>query len=230
MKFLDNLTRERLEAQCRKDAINAMDKLNASASQFERFNKVVVKYHARRTSSAGTGSATEVTINLHLNDNEAEFIDTMMHEFAHSICFIMYGNQEGRGHGYRWKSIMLIMGREPKRCHDIDLAEAYPDKYRKVVCSCGKVHNFSRKSISKVVRRGTVYLCECKAVLNVLQPEERQVAARVAHSNTAQLVQPFQLVCTCGWTLAVTKRRFNLVLKGKVYTHKKCGGHMRAKQ
>lgn len=224
--FLDLLTREWLESQCREDAYKVMAKLHATADHYMKFSKVVVKYHARRTAAAGYANAEHVNMNLHLNANEAEFIDTLMHEFAHSISMIMYG-KDGGGHGFRWKSVMLSMGREPKRCHDIDLAEAYPDRWRKVMCVCGKAYSLSKRAVNKAIR-GTIYRCDCRSVLQVLTADERQLASRV--TTTPIVTQHHRLTCKgCGYMALVTKRRFNLVLRGKTYTHETCGGQMEAK-
>lgn len=176
-QFLDTQTRSRIEELCRVEARLVMVKMGFSLDELDKLDLVRVKYHARRTSTAGTGSATLVTINLHLNKTEAELTETLMHELAHSICAIKY--KDAVGHGRRWKDVMLCMGREPKRCHAIDLSEVYPDKWRKCNCSvCDTYHLISKRKV-KQAKRGSVIMCNCGKPIVVLTKQELETANRL---------------------------------------------------
>jgi len=229
MKFLDKNTRVTLHIECCDIAFDVAKDIKFTKKQHQELVCVTIKEHARRTQTAGTGSKTEVSINLHLNKDEEEYRDTLLHELAHSMCYIKYkGNV---GHGPEWKHIMVLMGQEPKRCHNISLADAYPDKYRHYTCECTRTYEFSKRKLNKM-RRGNVYRCICEREIKPLTGEEKEMAARAARATitTGETPQPtYSMVCkTCGETLTITKRRHNKIKKGTVYIHKTCGGQFRA--
>lgn len=208
--------------------MDAAIELGATDAQRDILAVVMVKDHARRTSNAGTGCAKFVTINLHLNKDEEEYRDTLLHELAHALCDILY--TEPVGHSQRWKNVMVAMGQPPERCHTMSLAEAYPDKYREHKCSCGTTFEFSKRKLNKM-RRGAIFRCDkCNSPVNALNEEERSVAARIVRNSIIPVHPAYMMVCDkCPHKISITKRRYNLIRRGQVYSHAGCGGTMRLK-
>lgn len=64
----------------------------------------------------GPGSMGRVAINVALCPDEDEIMKTLYHEFAHAICYWLYGS-EADSHGPKWQSIMVRLGQLPSaRC------------------------------------------------------------------------------------------------------------------
>jgi predicted SprT family Zn-dependent metalloprotease len=57
----------------------------------------------------------EIALNadLMLEANEAQRLDTMLHEMAHAEAFLVHGH---RGHGAVWRRIAGRVGCEPRAC------------------------------------------------------------------------------------------------------------------
>jgi predicted SprT family Zn-dependent metalloprotease len=62
--------------------------------------------------------------------------NTLPHELAHLISYKVYGPILGGGHGRFWKSVMVRLGLEPKRCHNYSLEGVKTRKKAKnpVIC------------------------------------------------------------------------------------------------
>ena len=84
-------------------------------------------FNARLTSTAGRYKYSRmghITPYIELSSkiqqlNSQEFLDdTPGHEAAHYIVHVIYGNVDA--HGAEWKSVMRLLGQEPKRCHNMD--------------------------------------------------------------------------------------------------------------
>ena len=64
-----------------------------------------------------------VDLNMRLfEENPSYFFNqTIPHEVAHLASVHIHG-PKGNGHGKEWKVIMGLIGREPKRCHNLDVS------------------------------------------------------------------------------------------------------------
>lgn len=88
--------------------------------------------------------------------NPQEFVsNTPAHEAAHLISIQVYGAQ-GQGHGPRWKSIMMLIGRSTARCHRMETAPTTKHRKYKYIATCGTEIELSAIRHSKV-QRGAVY-------------------------------------------------------------------------
>lgn len=89
-------------------------------------------------------SANLIKVNLYfLRRYPDDYANTVGHELAHLVTYALYGPREGRGHGKRWKSVMVKLGLEPVRCHNYDMTELRPYLYE--CCNCGKQFNLSKR-------------------------------------------------------------------------------------
>jgi hypothetical protein len=79
----------------------------------------------RAVRRAGICRLADKTISIslhHVTHNEAVVVkDTVLHEFAHAIAFIVYND---RGHGKYWKSIAREIGAIPKARGNFELPDA----------------------------------------------------------------------------------------------------------
>lgn len=95
------------------------------------------------------------------------FNDTIPHEMAHLIAFIVY---KERGHGPAWKNTMKRLGYEPTRCHSMDVSETK----RKMTlqrwvykCGCpGKIHYLTSSAHSSILGGMKNYRCQgCRGLV-----------------------------------------------------------------
>lgn len=66
----------------------------------------------------------EVDFNVQIfEENRQDFLNrTVPHEVAHRIAVMVYGREQGKGHGKAWKYVMKVMfGLEPTRCHSYEV-------------------------------------------------------------------------------------------------------------
>jgi len=79
-----------------------------------------------------------------------EMLNTIVpHEIAHYIAVVLYGRNEGSGHGWRWREVMSVIGiPAANRCHQFDMegvkvraGKETPFKYS---CRCDKPHMLTR--------------------------------------------------------------------------------------
>jgi len=107
--------------------------------------------------TAGTANDRTYTVDLNMIimvDNMHSIEDTTAHEFAHLVDGIVnphtrkttgYGRYRTKRsiHGPTWKSIMVLFGMKPERCHNLDTTRAQQKsgkkstKIHKWVCGCG---------------------------------------------------------------------------------------------
>lgn len=45
--------------------------------------------------------------------------DTVGHELAHALCFVLHPKE--RGHGHLWKRSAILFGANPTRCHTLEV-------------------------------------------------------------------------------------------------------------
>lgn len=76
-----------------------------------------------------------------LNHDEAEILETLLHEIAHAITWREYGHT---GHGPAWKAVCRRIGCKPKRCAEKQLTDKY--KYTAVCPTCSHKYARHRKS------------------------------------------------------------------------------------
>lgn len=62
----------------------------------------------------------DLNAQLFLENPKYFFNQTIPHEVAHLASYHIHG-MKGLGHGKEWKVIMSLIGREPKRCHNLDV-------------------------------------------------------------------------------------------------------------
>jgi len=83
----------------------------------------------------------------HLNySDRLEVIDTLLHEIAHVLSFLIDGYN---GHGFQWKKWCVELGATPSsRCYDPFSLGTPISKYSLTCPSCGKVHRMHRNTKS----------------------------------------------------------------------------------
>lgn len=100
-----------------------------------------------------------------LERNIETFIgQTVPHECAHIITSFAY--DKPTAHGPEWRSVMVKLGVEPKRCHNYEIKGIQVRKHKKFSYQCGcKEHLVSTNLNNKMVA-GRVYKCQaCKGSL-----------------------------------------------------------------
>ena len=144
-----------------------------------KFTRPTVEYSTRMKTTAGFARVRENKIILHpylLCEYHLNFIrETVTHEFAHIVDFILHPNnfvryygQKCSYHGLTWKAIMRIFGQNPSRCHTYNVKEAvknvknrikycHPDDFANQGKIVRKVANEERKKSRK-----TNKLAQCR--------------------------------------------------------------------
>ena len=122
-------------------------------------NSVRVLLNPRMRSCGGKarqGNVIEINFRLH-KDNPQELEDTYVHELAHIVCQRIYPRE--RGHGYIWQRVMLQMGQQPTRCHNMDTTK-YKAKRKKYIYECGCRDHIELSSVRHGrINNGASYRC-----------------------------------------------------------------------
>jgi SprT protein len=95
-----------------------------------------------------------------LLENESNFIHrTVAHECAHLIAFEMHGPII-RPHGPEWKDVMVMLGLDPKRCHNYDTSRARVRRQRfyRYGCNCRAIWKSGRTHF-RIQRRELSMTC-----------------------------------------------------------------------
>lgn len=132
----------------------------------QHVNACVVKcdYQAR-TSRAGSAERGRnwITLNMNLLTTPERLRSTALHEWAHIIQFFLA--PRSRPHGREWKYIAKLLGHSGERCHQYDVAAAYPERYVHYVCPCNKVFHLTKR-MHNIIQRGSARMCgKCRGKL-----------------------------------------------------------------
>lgn len=108
---------------------------------------------------------------------QTEYLKTIAHEVAHHIVNTVdkATNCKSRSHGARWHHIMIVLGFEPKRCHNYktEPARKIPHVTTFKCPKCGisaKLTLVKYKKMLKTIKAdGTVnYFCKCRHQVNLV--------------------------------------------------------------
>lgn len=110
----------------------------------------------------------EVSEHYLLKTDWKEIVDVILHEIAHALAFLEYG-EEGKGHGWYWKHTARRIGANPSSTTHKAVSTAKPN-YKMECPNCGRVwwryrmrrRNFGSKcpdckvavTIYKITRKG----------------------------------------------------------------------------
>ena len=107
----------------------------------------------------------EVQFNLQIAiDNWPEFRQTIAHEVAHLVAYKI--NPCDRYHGRTWKSVMIMFGHEPRRCHDYVCQKAKNTKKFQYTCTPGcrfEHHHEIGLNRHRKFQAGTLSFFQCKS-------------------------------------------------------------------
>lgn len=100
--------------------------------------------------------------------NSDNFDQTIIHEVAHYVTCEKYGYFTGvKPHGREWKSVVILLGGKPKRCHDLKMPKSTrKSKSPKFEYKCNCQTLMISKTIHKRITWGKIYrCCSCKGIL-----------------------------------------------------------------
>lgn len=90
----------------------------------EKFDIPILTFRTK-SRNAGVSDYSNYWIDINpilLNENPDFVInDTVPHEMAHLISYLVYGNK-AKGHGYYWKYVAQLLGVDTERQHDLDVS------------------------------------------------------------------------------------------------------------
>ena len=91
-----------------------------------------------------------IRINPILLNENVEYVvnQTVPHEIAHLVAYTVFGTRI-KPHGHEWKFVMRVFGKEPKRCHRLDVT--------------------SVQRVRRAVTRITFHCDKCKQPLEITQ-------------------------------------------------------------
>ena len=95
----------------------------------------------------------EITLSapMTLINDEAQVVDTILHEIAHALV------GHGHGHDSVWKAKCREIGAKPERCYTDEDTTLIAGKYQAVCGGCGKTHTRHKR-----VPRGRRTACLCQ--------------------------------------------------------------------
>ena len=92
-----------------------------------------------------------------------KFKDTIPHEVAHHITSTIYPS--AKPHGREWKGVMMALGYNPSRTHEMKAVKNNNKKEYVYECDCGLDHTLSatlHNRVQKGVFKGRKYTRSCK--------------------------------------------------------------------
>ena len=102
---------------------------------------------------------------------EENFSNTIPHEVAHYLVDMLHGIKNVRPHGQEWKTMMHLLGAQPRTTHQFDLRGIPQRRYRlfRYRCHCTSFQLTSRRH-NMIVRGKRRYFCpNCQSELQLSQ-------------------------------------------------------------
>jgi predicted SprT family Zn-dependent metalloprotease len=98
---------------------------------------------------------------LTLLNDEAEVVDTILHEIAHALT-------PGDGHGPAWKAACLRIGAKPVRCYTDETVASPPRRVARFALGCPRCQ-WSQPRYRRVTRKLICRKCRSPVVLMMAQ-------------------------------------------------------------
>ena len=98
--------------------------------------------------------------------NTEDFLnDTVPHEVAHLVTHLIYGYVSA--HGPEWKYVMIRLGKQPNRCHNMEFESARKiNKPFDYTCKCGLSFHLTEREHNEMQHNKFTYHCKkCKGNL-----------------------------------------------------------------
>lgn len=134
----------------------------------------------KRGKVAGTANYGSNTLNFNivlLRENTEQFINqTVPHECAHLIAHQVYDNEyrKIKPHGREWKTVMMLLGANPKRCHNYDTSNSTIYRKTRYIYKCNCREHVIGPTRHKRAQIGTRYYCKyCKQTLQFVSKERK---------------------------------------------------------
>jgi len=91
---------------------------------------------------------------------EDNLCNTVPHEVAHYVSHVLFGIKNIRPHGKEWKSIMQILGAEPRVTGNYDLSGIPFKRQRRFryICNC-MTHELTTIRHNRIVKNKSRYIC-----------------------------------------------------------------------
>lgn len=167
------------------------------ASKEERVRKTAEKFR----SPTGVIVRVRFSIPLFSRATVAQRNQTVVHEVCH-IVSLHEAHLAGKTisvHGKEWKTLMLMVGANPKRCHEVDTL-GLGKKVIQGKCSC-KTHSLTPLQAGKILYQNSAFRCrKCKNQILI---------------DSENLTQEQIKDCTNAWNNKVGKRVFTLFLENR---------------
>lgn len=108
--------------------------------QVGKMPKIIFNNRLKTTAGRCDYAARVVDLSPSLmRENVKEFCNTIIpHELAHQVAFDVYGDT---GHGPDWKSVMVVYGIEPARCHSLTSSTAIASAEKRGINKIRKIAN-----------------------------------------------------------------------------------------
>jgi len=120
--------------------------------------QVVINPRLRTTAGRAFFDRNMVDFNKSLMETNKEYFiqDTIPHELAHIIAFVLFGDD---GHGADWRRVLeALTGRPAERLHSMDVsAQRRKSKTYTMYCGCGPVEISPQRMAW--VNKGRQYTC-----------------------------------------------------------------------
>lgn len=137
--------------------------------------KAPISLNKRMRTSAGRAFRLELRIELNQrlfekpsNSKNIQGLErTVIHEFAHLMDWLMYGNF---GHGATWKRIMRKMGQPDHRCHNLDTT-GLKRRHKTIFlaeCDCSDSKPIRRKWVNHIRKGGNVICKTCESRVSIV--------------------------------------------------------------
>jgi SprT protein len=139
--------------------------ITIAEEHFGRTFKYPNVVYKKRGTTAGTAyyAGYELDFNsVLLMENEEAFLQrTVPHEMAHLITDQVYPS--ATTHGKEWKSVMVLLGAEPSRCHSYDTSNSAHKQQRHIYqcVACDKQYRLSTTRHNRLKKRAGTYVCKC---------------------------------------------------------------------
>ena len=170
------MNKQTIEATAKKIALSLFER-------FPEYEKLLtIKFEAcnRMTRCAGRAyhrkSLVKLSIPFFSNENnfKEHFYNTVTHEIAHLLAPSLPEYGRRKPHGSEWQAMHRKLGGNAKRCHQMQLSDAYDIRFTTPCARCGEKIVLSQRQWANVRNGTTEYLHKsCYEIPTYLLPFRR---------------------------------------------------------
>lgn len=157
----------KLEAQCRVIISEAYMNL---PEHVDVPDKLEVEFFTQSRTAGRAIGTCRIQINSDLAEQYPDQLrDTVLHELAHCLTVLRH-QRRVKPHGAEWQEMAVMVGANPKACHDMEQPDLPVQRHSTHLFRCGcRDHHLKAGRYNKFLCHGVIYTCRsCKQPLELV--------------------------------------------------------------